>query len=633
MFLGKLQALLDGEDGFYEEIFEALRVAAPAGALGPDRQAPGMPAPIAEPSPKSPKKPAVIQLINAYRVRGHLIADLDPLGAEPAYHARTRPAHLRPDHLGSRPRISHRHPRQAFGERALSVATLREILETLRADLLRQDRLRVHEHPGAGGEALAAAAHGAGGQLTGRSTNEDAAAHPEDLMRRRRVRAFPASPLRRAEALLAGRRRDRDRDSGRACRTAPPSSNVHEIVIGMAHRGRLNILANIVGKPLGQIFSEFEGDIDPASHAGLGRREVSPGRERHSPLASGQRDCGFARRRIPSHLEAVNPVVEGIVRPKQDRLGDTERERVIPVLIHGDAAFAGQGVVAETLNLSQLDGYSHRRHHPPHHQQPDRLHHAARRFALDAVFDRRRAHGAGADLPCERRRSRSRRCASLQMAFDYRQQFKKDVVIDMICYRRHGHNEGDDPAYTQPIMYRKIKEHPSVAVQYAERLVREKLSRQHLRRRRSARKSPDRLNAAFDAEQSRRQVGSAAGAHARAPRIRPRRFRARCWSAWSMASRSCRLLPSPSEARWLREEAPRDAGEKRADRLGVRRSARVRQLGLEGTPVRLSGQDSGRGTFSQRHLRFYDYEDGHRYIPLQHMARKPGAASMFTTAR
>ena len=168
----------------------------------------------------------------------------------------------------------------------------------------------------------------------------------------------------------------------------------------------------------------------------------------------------------PSHLEAVDPVVEGIVRPKQDRLGDTERERVIPLLIHGDAAFAGQGVVAETLNLSQLDGYSHRRHHPPDHQQPDRLHHAARRSRA------RRPTPPTWRAACRRRSSTStatiRRppSALCEIAFDYRQQFKKDVVIDMICYRRHGHNEGDDPSYTQPILYRKIKEHPSVATLY-----------------------------------------------------------------------------------------------------------------------------------------------------------------------
>ena len=175
----------------------------------------------------------------------------------------------------------------------------------------------------------------------------------------------------------------------------------------------------------------------------------------------------------PSHLEAVDPVVEGIVRPKQDRLGDTKRKRVIPLLIHGDAAFAGQGVVAETLNLSQLDGYCTGGTDPPDHQQPDRIHHAARGSALDAVLHRRRAHGPGARSSTSTATIRRPPYAPLEMAFDYRQQFDKDVVIDMFCYRRHGHNEADDPSYTQPLLYKKIREHPSVATIYAERLLRE----------------------------------------------------------------------------------------------------------------------------------------------------------------
>ena len=175
----------------------------------------------------------------------------------------------------------------------------------------------------------------------------------------------------------------------------------------MAHRGRLTVLANIVGKPLAQIFSEFEGNIDPASTQGSGDVKYHLGASgvRRSPAGN---EIVVSMAPNPSHLEAVDPVVEGIVRPKQDRLGDTERERVIPLLIHGDAAFAGQGVVAETLNLSQLDGYSTGGtiHLIINNQIGFTT--AARRSALDALFHRRRAHGAGADLPRERRRSGSR---------------------------------------------------------------------------------------------------------------------------------------------------------------------------------------------------------------------------------
>ena len=231
--------------------------------------------------------------------------------------------------------------------------------------------------------------------------------------------------------------------------------------MGMAHRGRLNVLANVVGKDVKQIFSEFEGEHRPRQHAGLGRREVSPGRHRRPRIRNG-REIAVSLSPNPSHLEAVDPVVEGLVRPKQDRLGDTERARVIPVLIHGDAAFAGQGVVAETLNLSQLDGYS----------TGGTIHLIINnQIGFTTLPDESRstpystdvARGVQAPIFHVNGDSPQAAIRVVQVAFDYRQKFEKDVVIDMICYRRHGHNEGDDPSYTQPILYRKIKEHPSVA--------------------------------------------------------------------------------------------------------------------------------------------------------------------------
>ena len=248
---------------------------------------------------------------------------------------------------------------------------------------------------------------------------------------------------------------------------------MHEVVIGMAHRGRLNVLANVVGKPLAQIFSEFEGNVDPASTQGSGDVKYHLG-------ASGVRRSAAGKEIVvsvapnPSHLEAVNPVVEGIVRPKQDRLGDTERERVIPVLIHGDAAFAGQGVVAETLNLSQLEGYTTGGtiHLVINNQigfttLPDEARSTPYSTDVARMVQAPIFHVNGDDPEA---------CVRVaQMAFDYRQEFKKDVVIDMFCYRRHGHNEADDPSYTQPLLYRKIKDHPSVAALYGERLVREEV--------------------------------------------------------------------------------------------------------------------------------------------------------------
>src|SRR6185295_12658881 len=274
----------------------------------------------------------------------------------------------------------------------------------------------------------------------------------------------------------------------------------HEMVIGMAHRGRLNVLANIVGKPVAQIFSEFEGNIDPSSTQGSGDVKYHLGASGVRSTASG-REIVVSMAPNPSHLEAVDPVVEGIVRPKQDRLGDAARARVIPLLVHGDAAFAGQGVVAETLNLSQLDGY----------WTGGTIHLIINnQIGFTTLSDDARstpystdiARGVQAPIFHVNGDDPEAAIRVARIAFEFRQTFKKDVVIDMVCYRRHGHNEGDDPSYTQPILYRKIKNHPSVSKLYEQRLIREGLisaeDAQAMRKELTAR-----LSAAHEAVQQR----------------------------------------------------------------------------------------------------------------------------------
>src|SRR4051812_27671915 len=241
----------------------------------------------------------------------------------------------------------------------------------------------------------------------------------------------------------------------------------------MAHRGRLNVLANIVGKSMAQVFSEFDGEADPETVQGSGDVKYHLG-------ASGIHTSTLGKEILvsvafnPSHLEAVNPVVEGLVRPKQDRLGDTQRARVIPILIHGDAAFIGQGVVAEVLQLSQLPGYT----------TGGTIHVVTNNqigFTTNPLEGRSSVYSTDVALSVQapilhvNADDPEACCRVAQLAYDYRQRFHRDVVIDVIGYRRQGHNESDDPSYTQPVMYRKIKATPTVASQYSERLTREKL--------------------------------------------------------------------------------------------------------------------------------------------------------------
>ena len=246
-------------------------------------------------------------------------------------------------------------------------------------------------------------------------------------------------------------------------------AGVQEIVIGMAHRGRLAVLANVIGKGVAQIFSEFEGDIDSDFTEGTGDVKYHLGASSVRQTSGGQ-EITISVAANPSHLEAVNPVVEGIVRPKQDRMGDAKRERVIPVLIHGDAAMSGQGIVAETLNFSQVKGYTTGGtiHLVINNQIGFTTNpHEARSstYCTDVALGIQAPvfHVNGDDPEA---------CvAAMELAFDYRQRFHKDVVLDMVCYRKHGHNEGDDPSYTQPLVYQKLQDHKPVATLYAERLI------------------------------------------------------------------------------------------------------------------------------------------------------------------
>ncbi len=620
-FLGKVQSLLDGADGFYEEIFNHLRMPHQPVRWEKDRR-PLLPGVSAARHAESAKEAGILQMINAYRVRGHLIADLDPLGTEPHYHPELDPEtygltiwdfdrEFLTGSLG-----------EAIGEGSPKpVATLREILETLRDTYCGKIgceymNIQVPEQ-----------------KLWLQRRMEPEGNHwPLDRTTRLRIlRNLIAAE--EFEHFLHSRFVGQKRFALEGGETAlaileellerASSGNVHEIVIGMAHRGRLNILANVVGKNLKQIFSEFEGDIDPASTQGSGDVKYHLGATGIRRLENG-RELVISVSPNPSHLEAVDPVVEGIVRPKQDRLGDVNRERVIPVLIHGDAAFAGQGVVAETLNLSQLNGYSTGGtiHLIINNQigfttNPDE--------ARSTPYSTDVARGVQAPIFHVNGDSPQAAIRVAQIALDYRQQFKKDVVIDMICYRRHGHNEGDDPSYTHPMLYRKIKQHPSVATQYGERLVREgvltadELQAMH-------REASERLSEGYDAAQKRAEQFQVQELSA-VSNEEIGNFCPRTAVNQAVLERVIRGITNFPENFHLHPKL-RAFVDRRRDVIAkgghidwaFGEALAFGTLVLEGTPVRLSGQDSSRGTFSQRHLSFVDSEVGRQYIPLQHIS-------------
>jgi 2-oxoglutarate dehydrogenase E1 component len=632
MFLGKIQSLLDGDDGFYEEIFEHLRMPHMPVRWEPDRSAslPGSASRNAEIA----KEAAVIQLINIYRVRGHLIADLDPIGHEPGYHPELDPTTYGLTIWDLDREFLTGSLAEAIGEEGPKhVATLREILETLRQTYCGKigcEYMNI-QHPE---------------EKRWLQQRMEPQANNWPLEKETRVRILEGLvQAEEFEHFLHSRYVGQKRFALEGGETAvaildellerAANRGVHEIVIGMAHRGRLNMLANVVGKPLTQVFSEFEGEIDPASTQGSGDVKYHLG-------ASGVRTASTGKEIVvsispnPSHLEAVDPVVEGIVRPKQDRLGDVNRARVIPVLVHGDAAFAGQGVVSETLNLSQLDGYwTGGTIHLIINNQigfttlPEE--------SRSSPYSTDVARGIQAPIFHVNGDDPEAAIRVVEIAFDYRQQFKKDVVIDMFCYRRHGHNEADDPSYTQPLLYRQIKEHPSVAVLYSERLVREgviaETEVQEMRKRIAVRFAEAHEASQKKAERYELQELSAV------PDQEIENFCPRTSVNHQTLERVTRALTKFPEnfhlhpklrafaerrTKALAESGPIDWAFGEALAFGT--------LVLEGTPVRLSGQDSGRGTFSQRHLVFYDYENSKKYIPLQHMTPDQARFDVFDSS-
>jgi len=618
MFLAYLQELLQGEHNFYESIFADLKLPYHPVRWEPDRThaLPGFGG--GAHSEEVAKQAAVLQLINAYRVRGHLIANLDPLGSDPQYHAELDPAtygltiwdldrEFLTGTLGHSP-----------GEEGPASAPLREILETLR-----------NTYCGKIGCEYMNIQHPEQKRWLQQHMEPQANSWPLDAATRQRVLRMLIE-AEQFEHFLHSRFRGQKRFALEGAESAiaildsilslGANKDVNEVVMGMAHRGRLTVLANLIGKPLTQIFSAFEGEMDPDATQGSGDVKYHLGASGVHRADSGH-EVKVSVSPNPSHLEAVDPVVEGVVRPKQDRLGDTKRERVIPVLVHGDAAFAGQGVVAETLNLSQLEGYTtggtiHLIINNqigfttnPYESRSTQYCTDVARTVQAPIF-----HVNGDDPDA---------CVRVaELAFEYRQAFKKDVVIDMFCYRRHGHNEGDDPSYTQPIMYRKIRQHASVAVQYTELLIRErvvtesdaaeiKTNYQH------------KLSAAFDAAQNKGEEFEVQeittvqpdSAHAYTnTAVDPgilRRVVLGMTSVPEDFNLHQKLRGFLDKRKEVLNGAPIDWATAEAIAFG--------SLLLEGTPVRLSGQDSTRGTFSQRHLELYDVENGRLFIPLKHL--------------
>ncbi|MBI4261273.1 MAG: multifunctional oxoglutarate decarboxylase/oxoglutarate dehydrogenase thiamine pyrophosphate-binding subunit/dihydrolipoyllysine-residue succinyltransferase subunit [Actinobacteria bacterium] len=600
-FLGRVHRLLLGEEGFYDDVFASIGVPyVPVQWHLDENPRPGSLEAVE-------KQAAVLRLIRQYRVRGHLIADLDPLDMKPIeMHPELDPATYGLTIWDLDRRFA---TDGLAGEREL---TLGQILAVLRDAYCRTATVE-YMHIQEPDQKL---------WIQERVEGATASLPPED---QRHI----LSRLNEAEALetfLHRRYIGHKRFSLEGSESLIPmldamlsdaaEGGVEEAVIGMSHRGRLDVLTSIVGKSFGQVFQHFEGEIDPDAAQGSGDVKYHIGAGGKFAARSGSQLVVTVASN-PSHLESVDPVVEGIVRAKQDLLDRREEAPVLPLLLHGDAAFAGQGVVAETLAMSALRGYG----------TGGTVHVVVNNqlgFTTGSDYGRSSTYASDVARMVQApifhvNGDDPEACVRVaRLAFAFRQRFKKDVVIDMWCYRRWGHNEADEPAFTQPVMYRRIRERRSVRKLYTEVLIK----RGDL--------SLEEAEGALDEYRKRLQEAldqtKAGGGPARiewtAPRSLEKVGPIETGVEHEVLDRVVQALTTvpegfhlhPKLAKWF-EERRLALGEDAVD-WSLAEGLAIGSLLLEGVWVRLTGQDTRRGTFSQRHAALVDQETGREHLPM-----------------
>ncbi len=606
LFLKRVHELLLGDHGFYDDVFRALDVPYAAVEWRNDVS------PVNSEEAMLHKQMQVATLIRVHRVRGHLIADLDPL----RWKLPSLPPELDPATYG----LTIWDLDREFlvgGVGGRQKQTLGELLDVLRDAYCRTIGVEyMHIQDTAEQRWIQGHVEGVAYDL------------PKERKHRVLERLNAAEAF---EKFLATKYVGTKRFGLEGSESAIPildqvlsmaaEAGLHSAVLGMAHRGRLNVLANVIGKSYDQIFKEFEGHVDPGSVQGSGDVKYHLGAIGSYAGSQGE-SIRVELAANPSHLEAVNPVVLGMVRAVQDQLEPKYGYRSLPILIHGDAAFAGQGVVAECLAMSDIAGYrvGGTIHLIINNQigfTTSPLHSRSSNYCSDVAKTVQAPifHVNGDDPEA---------CVRVaQMAFEYRQRFHKDVVIDMVCYRRHGHNEGDDPSYTQPLMYKAIAERRSVRKLYVETLVK----RGDITVEEAETALADfqsKLQVALD--QARAEAPEAVkvakppkpmGVRPHVPTGVPRATLDAVFAHLTTYPEGFAAHPKLVRQFEGRAATYHEQGE--VDWATAELLA-FGSLVLDGTAVRLAGEDSRRGTFSQRHAALVDHETEQVWIPLATLA-------------
>jgi 2-oxoglutarate decarboxylase len=617
LFLKKLDELLVGEDNFYKEIFEDLNLPVIPVSWKLDNNPDDFEGGISN-IEELEKQTKAIQLINMFRVRGHLLANLDPLKSKAQYHAELDPANYGFT-IWDYDRLF-----IADGLAGKRTATLREILDVLYQTYC--DKIGVEYRHIQDPEE----------KLWLQQNMESTRNIPSFDNNYKRHILYKLIQAEGFEKFIDKKYIGHKRFSLEGSETIIPvldlilneaaEDGVDEIVLGMAHRGRLNVLANIIGKSMKSIFTEFEDIVDPDSALGSGDVKYHLGATGiYSTIDDKENKVSVSSN--PSHLEFVNPVVEGIVRAKQNVAHDSDCSKIIPVILHGDAAVAGEGIVAETLNLSQLKGYSTGGtiHVIINNQIGFTTSPADARSTVYASDVAKMVqapifHVNGDDPEAT--------LLVTKLAYEFRMKFKKDVVIDVFGYRRLGHNEADEPAFTQPLLYKLIRSHPSVKKIYEKRILEENVV------------TPDELKQIEDEIYNNMDVGyqsvkavstseftpdlPLALSKSEIEKLRSKELPEITMDDLNYVADKITTIPDDFEIHpklkkfieYRREFLTKDI----LVDWSLGEALAFGTLMLEGFPIRLSGQDSARGTFSQRHIVLTDVNTEKEYIPHNSIA-------------
>ncbi|RXZ67160.1 multifunctional oxoglutarate decarboxylase/oxoglutarate dehydrogenase thiamine pyrophosphate-binding subunit/dihydrolipoyllysine-residue succinyltransferase subunit, partial [Agromyces albus] len=606
-FLKKVHELLIGQRGFYENIFAALRL-----PYEPIRWAPDISVDIASAIDKTAR---VQELINSFRVRGHLMADTDPL----EYVQRSHPDLDIASHGLTFWDLDREFVTGGFGEKR--TALLRDILGVLRDSYCRtigieymhiQDPVQRKWIQGEVERSYEKPTHDEQMRILGKLNEAEAF---ETFLQTKYVgqKRFSLeggeSVIPLLDEILQGAAKE----------------GLDEVAIGMAHRGRLNVLTNIAGKTYGQVFREFEGTQEQKSFSGSGDVKYHLGTSGTFTADDGHQ-IPVSLAANPSHLEAVDGVLEGIVRAKQDRkpIGTFS---TLPILIHGDAAMAAQGVVFETMQMSQLRGY----------RTGGTIHVVVNNQvgfttvpgdARSSIYSTDVAKTIQAPIFHVNGDDPESVVRVAELAFRYRQEFKRDVVVDLVCFRRRGHNEGDDPSMTQPLMYNLIEAKRSVRKLYTEALVgRGDITEEEYEE--AHRDFQDRLERAF-AETHAAQTGSIPIVGATDSRHEPEAPPTGELETTGVSTDVVYAVGDAFNNKPAGFTVHPKIQQLLTKRLDMSRNGNIDwsfgellalgSLLLEGTPVRFAGQDARRGTFVQRHAVLHDRVNGQEWLPLQNLS-------------